>query len=198
MTTRSSPLRERPRRYSNRPRLANRWTNRPISLSMFRLPDANELEWQTYAQFLRAIRRARAERSQADRIAIEAGDDFSVRVRFEPDVTAEPGGNRCRRGRSHSWSGTAFTHLKSPQRPLPQLAGEGGAKRRMGCGPPHESQSDCTNADASLSPTRPCFPHPGWRRLPRAARVHVSRSAARMRSMTIGSRSYERPAPDCP
>ena len=43
MTTRSPPLDERPRRYSNRPCLANRWTNRPISLSMFRLLDANEL-----------------------------------------------------------------------------------------------------------------------------------------------------------
>src|SRR5208337_3374924 len=65
-------------------------------------------EWQTYAQFLRAIGRARAERSQADRMAIEAGDDFSVRLRFEPDVTAEPGGNSCRRGRSDSlWSGSA-------------------------------------------------------------------------------------------
>ena len=46
-------------------------------------------------RLLRAIRRARAERSQADRIAIEAGDDFSVRVRFERDVAAEPGGNGC-------------------------------------------------------------------------------------------------------
>jgi hypothetical protein len=48
--------------------------------------------WQTHAQVLRAIRRARAELSQVDRMAIEAGDDFSVRVRFERDVTAEPGG----------------------------------------------------------------------------------------------------------
>ena len=49
-------------------------------------------ERQTRAQLLRAIRRAGAERSQADRIAIEAGDDFSVRARFERDVTDEPGG----------------------------------------------------------------------------------------------------------
>ena len=49
-------------------------------------------ERQTRAQVLRAIRRAGAELSQADRMAIEAGDDFSVRVRFERDVTAEPGG----------------------------------------------------------------------------------------------------------
>ena len=64
-------------------------------------------ERQTSAQVLRAIRRTRAERSQADRIAIEAGDDFSIRVRFEPDVAAEPGGNSSRRGRSHAWSGSA-------------------------------------------------------------------------------------------
>ncbi len=49
-------------------------------------------ERQPHAQALRAIRRARAELSQADRVAIEAGDDVSVRVRFERDVTAEPGG----------------------------------------------------------------------------------------------------------
>ena len=29
----------------------------------------------------------------ADRIAVEAGEDFSVRVRFERDMAAEPGGN---------------------------------------------------------------------------------------------------------
>jgi hypothetical protein len=44
--------------------------------------------WQTHVQVLRAIRHARAERSQADRMAIEAGDDSSLRVRFERDVTA--------------------------------------------------------------------------------------------------------------
>ncbi len=60
-------------------------------------------EWQTNAQLLRAIRRARAELSQADRMAIEAGDDFSVRVRFKRDMTAEPGGNSCRRGPSPSF-----------------------------------------------------------------------------------------------
>jgi hypothetical protein len=49
-------------------------------------------EWQTHAQILRAIRCTRAERSQTDRMATEAGDDFAVRVRFERDVTAEPGG----------------------------------------------------------------------------------------------------------
>ena len=47
---RSSPLRERPRRYSNRPCRANRRTNRSISLSMFRPPDCKRGEWQTCAQ----------------------------------------------------------------------------------------------------------------------------------------------------
>jgi hypothetical protein len=42
---------------------------------------------------LRASGRARAERSQADRIAIETGDDFTVRVRFKADTTAKPGAN---------------------------------------------------------------------------------------------------------
>jgi hypothetical protein len=64
----------------------------------------NRAEWQTYAQFLCAIRSSRAERSQADRVSIEAGDDFSIRLRFKPKVPAEPGGNSCRRGRSHSLS----------------------------------------------------------------------------------------------
>ena len=60
--------------------------------------DANEASGRPAAQLLRAIRRAGAERSQADRIAIEAGDDVSVRLRFERDVTAQPGGK---------WSGVA-------------------------------------------------------------------------------------------
>ncbi len=49
-------------------------------------------ERQTPAQVLRAIRRARAELSQADRMAVEAGGDVSVRMRFERDMTEEPGG----------------------------------------------------------------------------------------------------------
>src|SRR5258708_18159455 len=40
MTTWSSPMREPPRRYSNKPRLANRRTSRSTSLSMLRLLDA--------------------------------------------------------------------------------------------------------------------------------------------------------------
>ena len=59
-------------------------------------------EWQTHSQVLRALSYARAERSQADRIAIEMGDDFSVLVRFERDVTAEPGGDSQRRSPSPS------------------------------------------------------------------------------------------------
>ena len=66
-------------------------------MSMLRPSGRKRGERQTCAQILRAIRGARAELSQADRIAIEAGDDFSARVRFERDVTAEPGGNGCRR-----------------------------------------------------------------------------------------------------
>ena len=50
-------------------------------------------EWQTHSQVLRVLGHARAERSQADRIAIETGNDFSVLVRFERDVTTEPGGD---------------------------------------------------------------------------------------------------------
>jgi hypothetical protein len=49
-------------------------------------------ERQTGAQILRAIRRACAELSQGNRIAVEAGDDLSARARFERDVIAEPGG----------------------------------------------------------------------------------------------------------
>jgi len=39
------------------------------------------------------MRGARAESSQADRITLEANGDFSLRLRFERDVAAEPGGN---------------------------------------------------------------------------------------------------------
>src|SRR5262249_20203503 len=53
-------------------------------------------EWQTNAQFLCASRRARAERSQIDRMATEASDDMSACVRLERDMAVEPGGNRWR------------------------------------------------------------------------------------------------------
>ena len=102
MTTWSSPFRERPRRYSNRPCLANRRTNRSNLLVDVPSAGLERGERQTNAQVLRAIRRACAERSQADRMAIEAGDDFSVRVRFERDMTAEPGGKSWRRSPSPS------------------------------------------------------------------------------------------------
>jgi len=49
-------------------------------------------ERQTRTQLVRAIRRSGAERSQADRMAIEASDDVSVRTRFERDTADEPGG----------------------------------------------------------------------------------------------------------
>jgi hypothetical protein len=61
---------------------------------------------QAYAQFLRAIRRARSEGSQAVQIAIEAGDNFSIRLCFEPYVAAEPDED-ARPRPSHSWSGSA-------------------------------------------------------------------------------------------
>ena len=60
---------------------------------------------------------------------------------------------------------TAFTHLKSPRGPLPQLAGEGGAKRRMGCGPPprpwgglHDRHPEPSSNHSLLS-----APHPALR-----------------------------------
>ena len=91
MTTRSSPFRERPRRYSNRPCLANRWTSRSNLFVDVSPAGRERAERQTNAQLLRAIRSARAELSQADRMTIEAGGDFSVRVRFERDVSCGAG-----------------------------------------------------------------------------------------------------------
>ncbi len=60
-----------------------------------------------------------------------------------------------------------FTDLKSSGRPLPQLAGEGGAKRRMGCGPPLRPKSDC--ATALAGPFLLSAPHPAFGHLPRSA-----------------------------
>ena len=93
MTTWSSPSRERAEAVLQEP------VPRPIAGPRDRFPcrccgrGRKRGERQTCAQVLRALRRARAELSQADRMAIEAGGDTSVRVRFERDVTAEPGGN---------------------------------------------------------------------------------------------------------
>ena len=49
------------------------------------------VERQTRAQRLHAVRRGRAELPQPDRMTINAGDDLSVRARFEGDVSGEPG-----------------------------------------------------------------------------------------------------------
>jgi hypothetical protein len=67
-------------------------------------------ERQTRAQLLRAIRRSGAEFSQADRMAVEAGDEGSVRTRFEGDMTAQTSGQRRRRSPAPSLrSGSAQT-----------------------------------------------------------------------------------------
>jgi hypothetical protein len=50
------------------------------------------IERQTHAQILCARRCAATELSEVDRIAVEAGDNVSVRARFERDVAEEPGG----------------------------------------------------------------------------------------------------------
>ena len=49
-------------------------------------------EWQTDAQILQAIRKAGAERSQADQVPIEGCDNLPGRVRFERNMGAEPSG----------------------------------------------------------------------------------------------------------
>ena len=59
-----------------------------------------------------------------------------------------------------------FTHLRSPRGSLPQLAGEGGAKRRMGCGPLVRPKSACTNVTANLRRTIPAFRTPSGLRPP--------------------------------
>src|SRR6185295_10338755 len=55
-------------------------------------------ERQTGAQALRMLRHARAELSEADRMAVNGGDDVSVRASFERD-TADKAGGQCRRRR---------------------------------------------------------------------------------------------------
>ena len=88
--------------------MANRRTRRSISLSIFRPPDANEASGRPVRSVVRAICYSCVERSQADRIAVEVGDDFSVRMRFERDLTAQPSGNGRWRGPSHAlWFGIA-------------------------------------------------------------------------------------------
>ena len=56
-------------------------------------------ERQTRAQVLRLLRHARAELSEADRMAVDAGNDVSVRARLEGDVADEAGGQSRRRRR---------------------------------------------------------------------------------------------------
>ena len=49
---------------------------------------------------------------------------------------------------------------------LPQLAGEGGAERRMGCGPLLEPKPDCTTGAANLLRAVPAFRTPSGLRPP--------------------------------
>jgi len=54
--------------------------------------------------------------------------------------------------------------------PLPQLAGEGGAERRMGCGPLAQPKPHCTTGAANLlEPSLLSAPHPAFGHLPRFA-----------------------------
>ena len=62
-----------------------------MSLSIVRPSDANEASGRPVRNFCMRIRGARAELSQADGIAVEAGDDVAVRARFERDVIAQAG-----------------------------------------------------------------------------------------------------------
>jgi hypothetical protein len=50
------------------------------------------VERQTHTQVPRSICCACAELPQINRMVIEAGDNFAVRVRFKRDVTADPSG----------------------------------------------------------------------------------------------------------
>ena len=66
------------------------------------------IERQAGAQPLRPIDGAGAELSKADRIAVEAGGEASVRLRFERDGTAQSrGNNRCRGSPRCLFSGSA-------------------------------------------------------------------------------------------
>ena len=75
------------------------------------------------------------------------------------------------------------THPKSPRGPLPQLAGEGGAKRRMGCGPLLRAKSDCTTVTANsfIGGFLLSTPHPPLtRHLPRFAEKGNPSGACRL------------------
>ena len=69
---------------------------------------------QTRAQLLRAFHRDGAEPSEAFGIAIEAGGEISIRLRFKRDVRAEPGGNDRWRDPPHLvFCGSAQTETAS-------------------------------------------------------------------------------------
>ncbi len=81
-----------PRRYSNRPCRAKRRTRRSISFSISPPPDANAASGRPLRNICARSAALRAERSEADRKALEAGGDFSVCVNLECDVAVEPCG----------------------------------------------------------------------------------------------------------
>ena len=60
------------------------------------------MERQARTQRLRAVRGARADLPQRERMTIEASGDRPVRARFKGDVSGEPGRQRYRRGTSAS------------------------------------------------------------------------------------------------
>jgi hypothetical protein len=64
------------------------------------------------------------------------------------------------RRRPRACDPAVFAHLRSLRGSLPQLAGEGGAQRRMGCGPLLRRQTACTNVTANLRSKRPAFRTP--------------------------------------
>ena len=80
--------------------------------------------------------------------------------------------------------------------PLPQLAGEGGAKRRMGCGPPLRRKPVCTTDTPSLRPTIPAFPTPSGLRPPSPLRGEGGRRPHRcsVRRAQTSSQSVSRSA----
>jgi len=75
-------------------------------------------ERQACSKRLRAGRRLGAEFSQTDRIAVEVGDDISVRLRFERDVTDQPGRNGRRSDPPRLLSSFFFSGSAHPACPL--------------------------------------------------------------------------------
>ena len=76
------------------------------------------VERQTRAQVACAIDCLGAEFSEAGRVAVEAGGDASVGLRFEPDACIQPGGNGRRRDfppslfRGSAQSGSPFRYAE--------------------------------------------------------------------------------------